>query len=249
MAFLRKKVGLQGTWPGAFFLLLSPLLIILGMRWIVFEPFVIPSGSMQPNLLVHDHLIVKKYSYGIRLPFSEGWLYQYKQPQRGDVVVFKFPDNKKVFYIKRVVGLPGDRIKVHNGQITVNDQPWILYPQDVEPGLAPDQDDFHYYSEEIPASQASSREGPHRHYIRISAGNQHVDPVEKNFSVPEKSYFMMGDNRDESHDSRFWGFVPADLLIGEASWIWLSCDQMIETAPMICNPTTLRTTRMFKGIQ
>ncbi len=288
MAFLKKKVGRQGTWPSALLLLVAPVLLILSFRWILFEPFVIPSTSMVPSLLIHDHILVKKYSYGLRMPFTEDWLFQYANPHRGDIVVFKYPANPKVFFVKRVIGLPGDRVSVQNGQVTVNDKPWILrqFSSDEETDSA----DFNYFIESIPYEQTKAAEEADKvvrnqgqlvasvsetqslheerfkqmleedvqrqvleiesqdHIVRLYSKQDHVDPSLQNFIVPPNSYFMMGDNRDQSHDSRFWGFVPAHLLIGPASFIWLSCENTLATAPMICDPALLRLSRMFKKV-
>jgi signal peptidase I len=243
MGFPRKKVGKQGKWPQALGLFATPLLLVFIFRWMLYEPFVIPSESMMPNLLVHDHIIVEKFSYGIKSPFGDGWLFKWIEPKRGDVVVFRFPENREVYFIKRLIGLPGDHIKVQNGQITINNKPWMLQPIGKE--VYNDEDDFTYYIEMIPLESISNEED---HLVRFYSSQNHVDPVEKEFIVPAGSYFMMGDNRDQSHDSRFWGFVDEKYLIGKATRIWLSCEDTIPTAPMICDPLKLRTDRIFKKV-
>lgn len=288
MAFFREKVGKQGTWSSAIFLLFAPVLLILGFRWLILEPFVIPSASMEPNLLIHDHITVKKYAYGIRQLFGDGWLWQYSQPHRGDIVVFKYPENRKVYFVKRVIGLPGDHIMVQNGQITINQKPWAL--QAIQPEEGDVATDYNFFTESIPHEQTAAAELDEKqqrsqgeitksvsetqalherrfkemidddqkqrdlenltddHTVKYYSNQPHVDPVAKEFVVPENSYFMMGDNRDNSHDSRFWGFVPANLLIGKVSTIWLSCENTLDTAPMICDPQQLRINRMFKKV-
>ncbi len=240
MNFPRIKIGRQGTWVAALLLFITPLLLLFCVRWIFFEPFVIPSESMMPNLLVHDHIFVNKSSYGIKMPVGDGWLYKFKEPERGDVIVFRYPENRDVFFIKRLIGLPGDKISVQNGQIILNGKPWVLRPYGKE--VYNDEDDFTYYLESIPG-----RHEDEEHLIRLST-HEHVDPAEKEFTVPSKSYFVMGDNRDQSHDSRFWGFVAQKYLVGRASYIWLSCEDTIPTAPMICDPLKLRTERFFQKV-
>ncbi len=126
MGFPVKKIGKQGTWVSAITFLIMPLLLVSCIRWLLFEPFVIPSASMMPNLLIHDHLFVKKFSYGIKAPFGDGWFLRFTEPQRGEIVVFRFPEKRDVFFIKRLIGLPGDVIKIQNGQITLNGKPWVI---------------------------------------------------------------------------------------------------------------------------
>ena len=254
MGFPVKKIGKQGTWPIAITFLILPLLLVTCFRWLLFEPFVIPSGSMMPNLLVHDHLFVTKYSYGIKAPFGDGWLLRFSEPQRGDIVVFRYPEKRDVFYIKRLIGLPGDRVTVQNGQITLNGKPWAI--RSISKEQYNDEEDFEYYYEGVPpypvsveSGREDQREYPEtEHLIKLHSNHIHVDPDAKHFIVPENSYFVMGDNRDQSHDSRFWGFVPGQLLIGRASIIWLSCEETLPTAPMICDPGKLRPSRMFKTV-
>ena len=239
MGLLRQKIGKQGTWLSALSLLIFPLVILFSFRWLLFEPFVIPSGSMEPTLKVHDHIFVKKFEYGIRLPFGDGWLVKFKKPKHGDIIVFRYPENKKVFFIKRVVGLPGDKVTVRGGQIAVNGNAWPYSPVTI--GDVDEHDEAFNYFAEIAASNDL-------HFIKFNASGEHVNPEPVEYIVPPKSYFVMGDNRDQSRDSRFWGFVDQDLIVGKASFVWLSCDKTLETAPMICDPATLRAMRMFKGV-
>ncbi|OFZ30364.1 MAG: signal peptidase I [Bdellovibrionales bacterium RIFCSPHIGHO2_01_FULL_40_29] len=239
MNLLRKKIGKQGTWPKALLTFLTPLFLIFLFRWVLFEPFVIPSESMVPNLLVHDHIVVKKYSYGIKPPWGDGWIWRYREPQRGDVVVFRFPENRDVFFIKRLIGLPGDELIIQNGQIAVNNKPWSLAP--LSENSYSDETIFNYYSE--------SSEDVTSHTIRLFKTYEHLGSEEKKITVPQNSYFVMGDNRDQSQDSRFWGFVPAELLVGQASRVWMSCEETLASAPFICDPFRLRSDRFFKTIK
>lgn len=240
MDFPSKKIGRQGTWLGALVLFFAPLFLIFILRWIIIEPFVIPSESMMPNLMIHDHILVTKYSYGVKAPIGDGWLFKFKEPRRGDIVVFRYPENRDVFFIKRLIGLPGDKISVQNGQIILNDKPWVIH--NIAKDIYEDEDEFNYYIETIPIDSQQE------HLIKLFSNQEHVDPVEKQIVVPANSYFVMGDNRDQSHDSRFWGFVDEKYLVGRAMYIWLSCDDTISTAPMICDPLKLRFDRLFKKV-
>ncbi len=238
-----KKIGKQGTWGAALYLFLAPILLIFSIRWVFIEPFVIPSESMLPNLMVHDHILVSKYEYGLKTLFVDGWLIHYKSPKRGDIVVFRFTEKRYVFFIKRLIWLTGDKVSVQNGQITVNDRPWTI--RSIGKNRFEDDENNNYFIETI-ADLPDDNEA--EHLIRLFADREHVDPVEKTFIVPVNSYFVMGDNRDQSHDSRFWGFVPEKYLVGRALNIWLSCEETIPTAPMICDPLKLRADRIFKKI-
>ena len=152
MSLIKKKIGKQGTWPQALLTFFLPLVLVFLFRWLLFEPFVIPSESMVPNLLIHDHIIVKKFAYGFKPPLGDGWLWKFQDPKRGDVVVFRFPENRDIFFIKRLIGLPGDEITVQNGQIAVNGQPWSLAP--LEAGSYLDEDIFNYYHESSSAEKS-----------------------------------------------------------------------------------------------
>lgn len=242
-ALIRPKVGKQGTWPQALGIFFLPIFLIFAFRWFAFEPFVIPSESMVPNLLIHDHILVKKFSYGLKWPIGDGWIVQWKQPERGDVIVFRYPENRDVFYIKRLIGLPGDKIVVQNGQISVNGRPWGLQP--TEPRILDDESTFNYFTEQVQPERLDQE----THVIRFFARSEHIGAEEKEFIVPEKSYFAMGDNRDQSLDSRVWGFISEDLLIGRASFIWMSCFQTLDSAPYICDPTQFRRERFFQVIK
>ena len=227
---LKKKIGSQGRWPKTLLIFSFPFLVFFLFRGFMFEPFVIPSESMMPNLLIHDHIVVNKHTYGLRSLFTDNWLVQFREPQRGDVVVFRYPKNHNVFFIKRLIGLPGDEIKVQGMSLKVNGE---LYPLD-------------------PAFEAgvfSEYNGAKAYEVAYFAdGEDDVRGEEKVFKVPAKSYFVMGDNRYNSHDSRFWGFVPEKFLIGKASAIWMSCEEMLDSAPFLCNPQSFRRERFFKKI-
>lgn len=215
----------KGTWPQALVTFFAPILIIMMVRWLLFEPFVIPSGSMIPTLLVHDHIFVNKLSFGIKVPFGKSFIVQWAHPKRGDVVVFRFPDNPEVFYVKRILAVGGDEIAVENGKVIVNGEALSQEPLPIE-------ENFEYFRE--------------KHYtIRYLNHDGSNFPPTK---IPEHSFFVIGDNRDQSNDSRFWGVVPEENLIGRAKLIWLACGQTLTSAQFICDPQTLRWDRFLKGI-
>ncbi len=179
--------------------------VVLVVRSFLVEPFQIPSGSMLPTLKVDDFILVNKYEYGVRLPVVGTKVIPYKDPARGDVMVFKFPENPKINFIKRVVGVPGDRIRYQNKQLFINNE-----LVEVELTQAPSlQNRMGRYTEKL-------GEVSHDIYKANSAPR-----VNKTWVVPEGHYFVMGDNRDNSNDSRFWGFVPDELVVGKAFAVWM----------------------------
>ncbi len=180
-------------------------LLALVIRTFVVQAFKIPSGSMEDTLLVGDHLLVNKFLYGTHIPFTGTWILPVREPKRGDVIVFEYPEDtknpaipfwQKKDFIKRVIGVPGDRVKMANQVVYVNDQPYRI-PQEVHKGAA-----------------------------------GYAPPEIYNFPeivVPPGNYFCMGDNRDRSHDSRFWGFVPKDNIKGLAFILYWSWDSQKNT--------------------
>lgn len=183
------------------------LLFVLVIRSFVFEPFRIPSGSMMPTLLQGDYIFVKKYSYGLRLPVIEKKIFQTGEPDRGDVVVFRLPSEPNINYIKRVVGLPGDELVYERHRLTVNGELVAVTPDAADESLA---------------NQFIEQLGERRHAILVT--NPHNSMRDGRYTVPEGHYFMMGDNRDNSRDSRFIGAVPETHLVGEAVRIWMHMD-------------------------
>ena len=190
------------------------VLVVLLLRSFLVEPFRIPSGSMMPTLLVGDFILVNKFSYGVRLPVLNTKIIEMDEPKRGDIVVFRFPKQPTVDYIKRVIGLPGDRIGYFGKKIYVNGQVVNQAPIERYQGVG----------------QGSSMTGAEhleedltgvKHSILVSPG---VPTVEDVFIVPQGQYFVMGDNRDNSNDSRYWGFVPEANLVGKAFFIWMNWD-------------------------
>ncbi len=218
--------------------LLTAILIALFLRTFVVEAFKIPSKSMVPTLMVGDHIFVNKFTYGIRIPFTKKWITHFKQPQRGEVVVFMWPGNEKMDFIKRVVGLPGDQIKFEGDDVIVNGQKMETAPVAVpgpnpknrrellinpSPGL-PDDEKFRtmpFSPEWRDYSYFLERMGDHTHLKQEA--NRHFGAGQE-ITVPPGMMFVMGDNRDNSSDSREWGFVPEVNLKGRAMFIWMSLD-------------------------
>tara|TARA_B100001248_G_scaffold70983_1_gene50233 strand:+ start:133 stop:894 length:762 start_codon:yes stop_codon:yes gene_type:complete len=187
------------------------LLIVLFLRSFLAEPFRIPSGSMLPTLLIGDYILVNKYEYGIRLPITKTKIFNISEPKRGDVVVFRYPGNEDINFIKRVIGIPGDKIKYHNKQLYVNGVEYKKRKQETHEYLS----DFGRQELEI------FTENDNQKIYNIL--NDNMSPINDNeFFVPENKYFVMGDNRDHSSDSRYWGFVPEKNLVGEAFLIWMN---------------------------
>jgi signal peptidase I len=195
------------------------LLFVLVIRSFIFEPFRIPSGSMMPTLFQGDFIFVKKYTYGLRLPVIEEKIYETGEPERGDVVVFRLPSNPSINYIKRVVGLPGDRIVYANHQIMVNGVKVALNRDAGKPvELVWDR----RTKREIPMARWIEELGDRKHAILIA--NAAYSVRDNEYIVPEGEYFMMGDNRNNSSDSRFIGTIPESYLVGEAVRIWMHVD-------------------------
>ena len=202
------------------------ILAVLVLRSFIVEPFRIPSESMVPTLLKGDFILVNKFTYGLRLPVLNAKMIGNNLPQRGDVVVFRYPPDPAVAYIKRVVGLPGDRVAYHGKQISINGQPAALTPLPNDPAMP----GYQQFDEQL---------GETRHRIQILADGRwglagfwsglqpRRDPdgaVGWDYQVPPGHYFMMGDNRDNSSDGRVWGPVPEENLIGKAFFIWMNWD-------------------------
>lgn len=193
------------------------ILLVLVIRSFIAEPFRIPSSSMLPTLHVGDFILVNKFAYGIRLPVINTKVFELGEPQRGDVIVFKYPKKDKdapdVDYIKRVVGLPGDKVGYFDKTIYINDEPVSQQHLDVPVDLI----GLISGNTELRQEQL----GEHTHQILLDPKRR---LVEGETVIPQGQYFVMGDNRDNSNDSRFWGTVPEDNLIGKAFFIWMSWD-------------------------
>jgi signal peptidase I len=207
---------------------LFPVIVaVFLLRSFLFEPFKIPSGSMIPTLLINDLILVNKFTYGVRLPVINTKVIDVGSPQRGDVMVFRYPPKPSLDYIKRVVGLPGDEVAYLNKRLTINGKP---IPKESLPDFF-DENTMSYakqYEEKLGA-------GAHRllnYEDRAPFINSQYDFPFKNqcrysiegvvCKVPDGHYFMMGDNRDNSEDSRFWGFVPEKNIVGKAFFVWMN---------------------------
>lgn len=248
---MTKKKAKFGEGLGSFLLAVTA---ILAFRWALFEPYVIPSGSMIPTLLIHDHILVNKFAYGLRIPFTKKWLFQNSDPKRGDIVVFRSVEDNGYFMIKRVVGIPGDTVEVdHEGFVKLNGErldtkllPVTADPASQSPYYQVKESDlgggtfsdFDFFEETLSDKQ-------HRGMLTKGAARFFDRPV----TVRENEYFCMGDNRDNSKDSRYWGALPRENLLGKALFVWLSCDETLPFLPFLCNPLKLRWGRFFHGLR
>lgn len=201
--------------------LLGPLfpvfLAVLLFRSFLFEPFKIPSGSMIPTLWIGDFIVVSKYSYGLRLPVLNRKIVSIGEPQRGDVMVFRYPVDERINYIKRVVGMPGDTVTLRNKILFINGEP--IEQEGVGPWVGKG------LNRNPPGRSPVKRlehlaEDPHQ----IVIYPEQADLQTRTWTVPEGHYFVLGDNRDQSLDSRAWGFVSEDLLVGKALRVWMHWD-------------------------
>ncbi|MBT3429225.1 MAG: signal peptidase I [Proteobacteria bacterium] len=189
------------------------ILAVFLLRAFIVEPFRIPSGSMLPSLFIGDFILVSKSSYGIKLPVLKRQIAPVGLPDRGDVMVFRFPKNPKTNFIKRVIGTPGDIVSYHNKRLSINGNPLPLEEVELVNWQTEDQDG------RVQTFLESVNEESHTIMIdsQRSSGSIRV-------KVPEGHYFVMGDNRDHSNDSRYWGFVPEEFIVGKAFFIWFSWD-------------------------
>lgn len=203
------------------------ILIVFVLRSFLVEPFKIPSGSMIPTLLVGDFILVNKYTFGIRLPVINKKVIEVNNPQRGDVIVFRFPVDPSLDYIKRIVGVPGDKVAYLNKRLTINDQPIAL--RRVDDYL--DKEKLYYTPRFVETLDAVQHEilveDDSPPFIAQTAqfpfrNNCHYNSEGVVCQVPPGHYFVMGDNRDNSQDSRFWGFVPDANIVGKAFFVWFN---------------------------
>lgn len=183
------------------------LALVLILRSFLFEPFQIPSGSMIPTLEVGDFILVNKYDYGLRLPVVGTKILSVNDPKRGEVMVFKEPQNPNINFIKRVIGVPGDEIRYQNKKLTINGEP---VPEKFIAQLN-DEGPYVLLEETIDGKTHEIRKDLNVRSLR----------AEGVWRIPEGHYFVMGDNRDRSNDSRYWGLVPEKNIVGKAVYIWM----------------------------
>lgn len=210
-AAAQEASAVRDPWPIDYARSFFPvLLVVLVVRSFVVEPFQIPSGSMRPTLEVGDFILVNKFAYGLRLPVVHTEIVDLGEPERGDVMVFRFPADPAVNFIKRVVGLPGDRIRYEGKQLYINGEPVAKR----ELGSAAGDESGELEFEEQLGSMAHA----------LYNNPRDPGPQMREIMVPEGKYFTMGDNRDHSNDSRYWGFVPEENIVGKAFAVWMHWD-------------------------
>ncbi|PIR17895.1 MAG: signal peptidase I [Deltaproteobacteria bacterium CG11_big_fil_rev_8_21_14_0_20_49_13] len=234
---LKKKKGKIKEYIEA---LVTAVLIAFVIRSFIIEPFKIPSSSMVPTLMIGDHIFVNKFIYGLRPPFTKKHFFQFRTPERGEVIVFIYPEDESKDFIKRVIGLPGDKVKVEGTDVYVNgdklkhepiivgqspaDKRALLVKNDAWPRnlpFVPRWENFNFYKEtEDDVKHLIQYEKdvyfrPLGHFMSANGGE---------ITVPEGKLFCMGDNRDNSSDGREWGFVPMENIKGKAMFVWLSLD-------------------------
>ena len=191
------------------------ILIVLVLRSFLFEPFRIPSSSMRPTLVVGDFILVNKFAYGLRLPVVDPKVLALNDPQRGDVMVFRYPENPSIDYIKRVVGVPGDQIQYRNRRLYVNGEAAEMTRHGTHLWM-------NNQCQTIDSLRFREQTADTDHEILIIP--QRSSRAEGEWVVPEGHYFMLGDNRDNSRDGRYWGFVPEENIVGKAVAVWMSWD-------------------------
>jgi signal peptidase I len=233
----KERLYMQPWWLDWTAGLFPVIAVVFVLRSFLFEPFKIPSGSMIPTLHVGDLILVNKFHYGVRLPVLNTKITEGNAVQRGDVMVFRYPPKPSLDYIKRVIGVPGDEVAYLNKQLTINGQP---VSKDVRTDFF-EQDSMRYiaqFEEKLPlGSKASEMTGARTHNLLNDKDRPSFIPGVEDFAfkenchytvegvtckVPAGHYFMMGDNRDNSLDSRYWGFVPEKNIVGKAFFVWMN---------------------------
>ncbi|MFY2509663.1 signal peptidase I [Vibrio pectenicida] len=248
-AAVTEKVVKQPWWIENCVSIFPVIAVVLVLRSFIYEPFQIPSGSMKPTLLVGDFILVEKYAYGLKDPVWRNQLVEVGKPERGDVMVFKYPPQPSIDYIKRVVGLPGDLIRYSGDkQICIQKAGTSV----CEPVKLFNVEESDFIDRGVQQIQMTEQLGSMAHNILVNPLAR--NPVEQYYPrsgttewvVPQGQYFVMGDNRDNSADSRFWGFVPEANLVGKAVAIWISFEFERDTDSILPSwiPTGVRFNRI-----
>jgi signal peptidase I len=217
---VKSREEIEGRKDLARALLLCVLAVVV-VRSFLFEPFKIPSSSMVPTLHIGDHIFVSKFNYGLSIPFTKIEFVEWGTPKRGEIIVFLFPRDESLHYIKRVVGIPGDVVEFRGEDLFINDElvkkEIISDPEVIKKVTGMDKMSGELYKETL---------GDSVHYVRYSKrmGNEFARN-RKSEVIPEGHFFVAGDNRDDSYDSRSWGYVPRENIKGKAQMIWMSLDQ------------------------
>ncbi|GLO59906.1 signal peptidase I [Vibrio sp. MACH09] len=221
---IARKAAVQPWWIENSVSIFPVIAFVLILRSFIYEPFQIPSGSMMPTLLIGDFILVEKYAYGIKDPVFRTQLIETGKPERGDIVVFKFPPQPNIDYIKRVVGMPGDTVRYQKKELCIQPKG----EQTCKKVPLSNVVESEHYQQNIPLIQLNEKLGQTEHQILVNplrqdnvAAYQPRNGVNE-WVVPKGEYFVMGDNRDNSADSRYWGFVPEANLVGKAVAIWTS---------------------------
>jgi signal peptidase I len=216
LAKARKESGRKLPWYSDYARSFFPvLLLVFLLRSFLFEPFRIPSGSLEPTLLVGDFILVNKYHYGLRIPVTHQKILNFNEPQRGDIIVFRYPPDPSLDYIKRVIGIPGDHISYVDKVLYVNGK---KIPQQLETTTT--NHDETGTTWDVDKKLEDLLGVKHSIYVIPSKNAEDF----RDLVVPPGKYFAMGDNRDDSADSRYWGFVPEENIIGKADLVWMSWD-------------------------
>ncbi|MFT6625577.1 MAG: signal peptidase I [Cycloclasticus sp.] len=190
------------------------LLFVLVLRSFIVEPFRIPSSSMMPTLLIGDFILVNKFAYGIRLPVVDTKVIEIGQPERGDIMVFRYPKDLSLDYIKRVIGLPGDKVGYYDKHVYINGERISQQPLGDYQGIG--------QGENMTGAALNHELLPMQEHDILLMSER--PSIEGEITVPPGHYFMMGDNRDNSNDSRYWGTVPEENIVGKAFMIWMNWD-------------------------
>lgn len=219
---LKQKKGSRSFVVNQSYELFPIIAVVFILRTFIIEPYHVPSGSMYPTLEEGDFLAVNKFEYGLKAPITQGMLVSNGYPQRGDVIIFKYPKDESVNYTKRVIGLPGDTISSNGVILTINGTQLDYNDEGLYPGDSNDNyKGILKIKETLPSGISYSiLQDERRSHIRRSF----------NLTVPDDKYFVMGDNRDYSSDSRYWGFVPKDNIKGKVFKIWMNYDDGIDSS-------------------